>query len=146
MAITITPYNHTANRMQGGLDVATDSYKINLYTVLPFVASATTKAGAEAGATQVATANGYTQNATTLTSVVIQISGTNGSRFAAANVAWAASGGNISAEFGMVYNDTDTDDPPLYHIDFGELFVATPGRNFEITWHPDGIAILGIVS
>lgn len=142
MAVTITAYNHTAALHRSGANVAADSYKINLYTVLPANATATTKTAAESGATQVATANGYTQNTKTLTGVTISTVTTNDAKFDADDVSWTPSGGNIAAAFAMIYNDTDTNDPPLYRIDFGGTVTAIPGDLFQINWDPAGIDTL----
>jgi hypothetical protein len=139
MPVTITPYNHTAARHRSGANAVGDSYKINLYTVLPANLTSTTKAAAESGATQVATANGYTQNAKTLTGVTVATVTTNDAKFDADDVSWTPSGGNIVGLFAMIFNDTDTDDPPLYRIDFGGTITAIPGDTFQINWHPDGI-------
>lgn len=142
MPVTITPYNHTAARNRSGANAVGDSYKINLYTVLPANATATTKAAAETGATQLGTANGYTQNAKALTGVAVATVTTNDANFDADDVSWTPSGGNISAAFAMVYNDTDTNDPPLYRIDFGGTVTAIPGDTFQINWDPAGIDTL----
>lgn len=142
MAVTISAYNHTAARNRSGANAPGDDYLITLYTVLPFIPAATTKAAAEVGATQLATANGYTQNAKLLTGVGVGTVTTNDANFDADNVSWTPSGGNIAAAFALISNGTDTDDPPMYHIDFGGTVTAIPGDNFEINWHPDGIDTL----
>jgi hypothetical protein len=145
MTVTITPYNHTAARIRSGANAAGDDYLITLYSVLPFIPGATTKAAAEVGATQIATANGYTQNAKLLTGVTVSTVTTDNAKFDADNVSWTPSGGNISANFALVCNGTDTDDPPLYHIDFGGTITAIPGDTLDINWHPDGIDTLVVV-
>jgi len=145
MTVTITPYNHTAARIRSGANAAGDSYLITLYSTLPFIPGATTKAAAEVGATQIATANGYTQNAKLLTGVTVSTVTTDNASFDADDVTWTPAGGNISASFALVCNDTDANDPPLYHIDFGGTVLATPGDTFDISWHPDGIDMLVVV-
>jgi hypothetical protein len=131
--------------MQSGADVAGDSYKINLYTTFSFDAADVTKATAESGGTQVATGFGYTQDSKVLTSVGISTFGTNGSKFTAGNPTWTASGGDIIASHALVYNDTDTDDPPLYYINFDAVITALDGAPFVINWDADGIATLTVV-
>ena len=147
MAITITPYNHTPRRIRSGANAASDDYLVTLYSVLPFDATATTKALAETGATQLPTANGYTQDSKLLTGVVTPTVGTRNAKFDADDVVWTPSGGDIGpASFALVSNGTDADDPPLYHIDFGEEVTAVLGvSNFEINWHPDGIDVMVVV-
>lgn len=138
MPVTVTLYNHTPRKMQAGEFPASDSYVVNLYTVLPANATATTKAQAESGATQVATGNGYTQNAKTLTNVAISTITTNDSTFTFDPVVWDASGGSIAADGALVYSDTQTNDPPLARIDFGGTVTAASGTQFRITPDPSG--------
>jgi hypothetical protein len=95
---------------------------------------------AEGGATQLSTANGYTQDTKELTDVLVSIVTTNDAKFAAANVSWTASGGDIGpASYAMIYNETDTDDPPVAYIAFGESKTANTGTPFNVTWDAAGI-------
>jgi hypothetical protein len=143
MAVTVTPYNHTLSRFQSGANAVGDTYKINLYSVFVFDATATTKAGAEAGATQLSTANGYTQNDKALADVAVSIVTTNDSKFDATDPSWTASGGDIGpASYALIYNDTDVDDPPLCCIDFGEAKTANTGTPFTIIFNAAGIMTL----
>jgi hypothetical protein len=139
MAPSVTLYDHTRPRFLSGANAVGDSYKINLYSVLPANVTATTKAAAESGATQVATANGYTQDTKTLTGVVVNTVSTTNGQFDADDVTWTASGGSIAAAFALVYNDTDTDDPPVLRIDFDGTVTATDGVPFVISWNASGI-------
>jgi hypothetical protein len=139
MPVSVTVYDHTTARFLSGANAVGDSYKINLYSTLPANATATTKAGAESGATQISTANGYTQNTKTLTGVAVTSVTTNDAKFDADDVSWTASGGSIAAAFAMVYNDTDTDDPPVFRIDFDGTITATTGVPFVIEWNASGI-------
>ena len=142
MAPSITLYNHTRSRFLSGANLAGDTYKINLYSVLPANVTATTKAAAESGATQLSTANGYTQNTMALTGVAVSIVTTDDGKFDADDVSWTASGGSIAAAFAMVYNDTDTDDPPVFRIDFDGTVTATTGIPLVISWNDSGIFTL----
>lgn len=142
MAVTATLYNHTVNRFVNGLNASTDTYIINLYSVFDFDATDTTKALAEGGATQLSTANGYTQNNKALASVTLSLVTTNDAAFDAADVSWTASGGAIGpARYALIYNDTDTDKPPVVYIDFGENKTADSGTPFNITFNASGIVL-----
>jgi hypothetical protein len=142
MAVTATLYNHTVNRFNNGLNASGDSYIINLYSAFTFNAANTTKAAAESGATQLPTANGYTQNAKALESVTLNLVTTNDSAFDAADVSWSASGGAIGpARYALIYNDTDADDPPLVYIDLGENKTADAGTPFNVTFNASGIVL-----
>jgi hypothetical protein len=137
--VTVTLYNHTVKRIMSGENAQSDVYKINLYSVLPFDATATTKAAAEAGATQLPTANGYVQNAKDLTNVLVSVVTTNDGRFDADDVVWAAAGGPIAAAFALIYNDSDGGDPPLMHINFDGVQTAPDTTDFKIIWAAAGI-------
>jgi hypothetical protein len=144
MAITFRPYNHTASRYFSGANAIGDTYKVNLYSVLPFIPAATTKAAAEVGATQLPTANGYTQNSKVIEGLVATIIATNGCKLDGEDVIWTASGGELSAIAGLVFNDTDADDPPAWHISFGNFpLVAGDGDQFLIQWNSLGLATVG---
>lgn len=145
MAVTITPYNHTAARLAAGVSPATNTFKVNLYSALPFIAGATTKTAAEVGATQLATANGYTQNSRALAGITVTTVTTNGAKFDANDVQWTAATGNIAGEFGLLYDDTAADDPPMFHINFGEIITAVPGNTFDIIWNANGIYTFAVV-
>lgn len=142
MPPSITVYNHTKSRFLSGANAVSDTYRVNLYTALPANLTATTKTGAETGATQLATANGYTQNTMTLSGVAVTITTTDDATFDAADVSWTATGGSIAAGFAMVYNDTDTDDPPVFRIDFDGTVTATVGIPLVLGWNASGIFTL----
>jgi hypothetical protein len=131
--VTVDLYDHTARKIQAGEFPASDTYVVNLYTALPFNASATTKTAAESGATQLSTANGYTQNAKTLTGVNVATVTTNDSRFTFDPVNWDATGSGIAAAFALIYSDTQANDPPLARINFDGTVTAVAGTQFRIT-------------
>lgn len=137
MAVTISPYNHTDRRFRDGSNVAGDTYRLMLCTAATFDATHTTLAAITK--TEVANGNGYTTNGPALTGVTINTANTNGSRFDANDVVLSASGGSIAAEFGILYNDTDSGDPPLFFIDFGEVKTAADGTDFLVVWAANGI-------
>lgn len=139
MAPIVTLYNHTAARFWSGANAESDEYIINLYTVLPSNLTATTKTAAEAGATQLSTAFGYTQNAKILTSVAVSVFSVNGFKLDADDPSWTASGGDLAAAFAMCFNNTDTDDPPVFRVDFGGTSTAPDTIPLVIGWDPDGI-------
>ena len=136
----VTTYDHTRSLFLSGQLNTADDYRINLYTVLPVNATATTKATAESGATQVATANGYTQDTQALANVAVTIVATTDGRFDADDVTWTASGGSIVADFAMVWNNTS--DLPLFRLDFEGTVTATDGVPFVVQWDASGIYTL----
>jgi len=139
MPVSVNLYNHTRLRFADGSNAQGDTYRINLYSAFTFDATATTKAAAETGATQLSTANGYTQNTKALTGVVIAIANTNGARFDFDDVQWDASGGSIAASHALIYNDTDTNDPPVAHINFDGTITAASGVPFIVRPNAAGL-------
>ena len=114
-----------------------DTYKVKLLTAATYNATHTTLAAT--GGTEVANANGYTTGGATLANVAVTTVTTNDAKFDADDVSWTASGGAITASYGILYNDTDTDDPPVAFIDFGGSESAGDTTDFRIVWNASGI-------
>lgn len=141
MAIA-TLYDHTVNRFSSGLNAATDTYTICLYSALTFNPAHTTKAAVDAAATQLATGNGYTQDAKTLANASIAVVTTNDSKFDADDPSWTASGGAIGpAVSAVIFNTTDANSPPVVRIDFEGAKTADNGTPFNVTFNPSGIVL-----
>lgn len=143
MAETITPFNHTTRLFMNGSNAVGDTYKLILYSALTFDATQTTLAGLTG--TEVTNANGYTTGGLTLTNVTVTTVNTNGAKFDADDAIWSATGSGISAVKGIIYNDTDSGDPPLWYINFDGTKIATAGNDFKVIWPANGIATLGVV-
>lgn len=137
MAVTISLYNHTAKLFADGSNAAGDTYKVKLLTAATFNATHTTLSAT--GGTEVANGNGYTTGGATLSGVTVTTVTTNDAAFDANDVTWSASGGSIAAAYGIIYNDTDTNDPPVAFIDFGGTETAGDGTDFKIIWNASGI-------
>jgi hypothetical protein len=142
MAVTITPYNHTSRRFKDGSNAAGDTYRLMLCTAATFDATHATLAAITK--TEVANANGYTTGGPALTGVEIVTANTNGAKFDANDVVLSATGGSITAEFGILYNDTDADDPPLYFINFDGSKTAPDGTDFSVIWNASGIDVTSV--
>lgn len=137
MAVTISLYNHTAKLFADGSNAAGDTYKVALYTAATFDATNTTLAGVTK--TEVAGSYGYTTGGQALTGVAVTTVTTNDAKFDANDLTWSASGGAITASYAILYNDTDTNDPPIAFIDFGGSESAGDGTSFLIVWNASGI-------
>lgn len=137
MAITISLYNHTAKLFADGSNAAADTYKVKLLTAATFDASHTTLAAT--GGTEATGGTGYTAGGQALANVAVTTVTTNDAKFDADDLTWTASGGSISAAYGIIYNDTDTNDPPLAFIDFDGSQSAGDGTDFKIVWNANGI-------
>jgi hypothetical protein len=141
MAVNVTLYDHTVHRFVEGLNAEGDTYFINLYSALTPDASHTTKAAVNAAGTQLSDANGYTADAETLTCTITQ-TGTNSATVDFADASWTASGGDIGpASYAVLFNGTDTDDPPVLWIDWSTdgAKTANTGTDFKITWNASGV-------
>jgi hypothetical protein len=137
MAVTISLYNHTAKLFADGSNAAADTYKVKFYTAATFDATNTTLAGV--GGTEATTGTGYTTGGPALSNVTVTTVTTNDARFDADDVTLTASGGSITASFGVIYNDTDANDPPLAFINFDGSQSAGAGTDFKIIWDANGI-------
>lgn len=137
MAVTISLYNHTAQRFASGANASGDTYKVKLLTAATFDATHTTLAAT--GGTEVANANGYITGGATLANVAVTTVTTNDAMFDADDVTWTALGGAIAANYAILYNDTDANDQPVAFIDFGGSESAGAGTDFKIVWNASGI-------
>ncbi len=134
---TISLYNHTRARFGSGANAVGDTYKVKLFTAATFNATHTTEAAA--GGTEVANANGYTTGGKALTNVTVTTVNTNEGRFDADDLIWTVTGAGWEANYARIYNDTDTDDPPVAFIDFEGTEVAEAGIPYRIVWSSNGI-------
>jgi len=139
MAVTITLYDHTAKRFAEGTNASGDTYKLKLYSALTPSAAHTTLAAVDGAGTEATTGTGYTAGGATLANVAVTTVSTNDAKFDADDVTWTASGGSIVAAYGVIYNDTDANDPPLAYINFDGTQTATDGAEFKVTWNASGI-------
>jgi hypothetical protein len=140
VAVTISLYNHTRKLvLEGGVD-AGDTYKLMLCTSATFDATNTTLAGITK--TETTAANGYTAGGASLSGVAVTTVSTSGAKFDANDASWSASGGDITASYAILYNDTDANDPPLAFIDFGASKTANDSTEFKVIWNANGIFTL----
>lgn len=137
MAVTISLYNHTSRRFADGSNAVADTYKVKLLTAATFDATHATLAAT--GGTEATAGTGYTAGGQALANVAVTTVTTNDAKFDADDLVWTASGGSIVASYAIIYNDTDTDDPPVAFIDFGGSESAGDGTDFIIVWNASGI-------
>lgn len=137
MAVTISLYNHTAKLFAEGSNASADTYKVKLYTTATFDATNTTLAGITG--TEASTGTGYTAGGQALANVAVTTVTTNDAKFDADDLTWTASGGSITASYGVIYNDTDANDPPIAFINFDGSQSAGDGTDFKIVWNVSGI-------
>lgn len=125
--------------VNGNIDFDTDVFKIILLSSASNIA--TTSVVALASVTnQLATGNGYTQNDKTLTMSVSESSGTV--TIDSDNPVWTASGGDITARFAAIYDDTHGSDLIICHClldDTPADVTATDGNTLTISMNASGI-------
>jgi len=136
MAVTISLYNHTAKRFADGSNAVGDTYKVKLLSAATFDATHTTLTAT--GGTETSN-TGYTAGGATLANVAVSTVTTNDAAFDADDVTWTATGGALAASYAIIYNDTDTNDPPVAFIDFGGSQSAGTGTDFKLVWNASGI-------
>lgn len=136
MAVTISLYNHTAQRFASGANAVGDTYKVKLLSAATFDATHTTLTAT--GGTETSN-TGYTAGGATLANVAVSTVTTNDAAFDADDVTWTATGGALAASYAIIYNDTDTNDPPVAFIDFGGSQSAGTGTDFKLVWNASGI-------
>lgn len=142
MAVTINFYNKFIEYVgDGGIDLDGDTFDIILMNST-HVFTATHDRKTDISANEIATANGYTQGAKTLTTPTwIEAAGTL--TFDAADVTWTASGGSIGpADDAVIYSETSSApaaDLLMCSIDFDGSQTAGDGTDFKITFNASGI-------
>lgn len=140
MAVTYNAYDPFLEAMgDNEIDMDGDTFGFTLHNAYTF--DAAHNEFADVTGTEIATANGYTQQTVTLASVTWgQTGGTV--VFDAANVSIAASGGSIGPATDCIV-DSDTsvtpDDQLVFNIDFGAAETAVNGSSFEVNWNASGI-------
>jgi hypothetical protein len=134
---TIALYNHSTRLFANGTFTAADTYRVKLLTAATFDATDVTLA--DTGGTEVANANGYTTNGVALTGVAFTTVTTNDAKLDANDASWTATGGSITASYGILYNDTNVDNAPIAFLDFGGSETANSGTDFRVVWNANGI-------
>ena len=138
MAITVSLFDDAARAIGAGEHIAGDTYKLKLYSAITVDLTDTTLAQVDAGGTEATAGTGYTAGGQALASVAITKVG-NDAKFDAADVTWTAAGGSIVATHGVIYNDTDAGDPPLFYVNFDGTQTALDTANFNVNWNAAGI-------
>ncbi len=136
MPPSISLYDHTTARFASGANAPSDTYKLMLCSAATFTAANTTLASITK--TEIS-GNGYAAGGATLAGVAVTTVTTNDAKFDANDVSITASGGSIAATHGILYNDTDADDPPVAFLNFDGTITASDGVPFVVQWNANGI-------
>lgn len=132
--------NQLSNKMKyllatKAIDFANDTFKIILMSSNFVFNKDTHEKYSDVSASELATANGYTQFDKTLSGVSVTEDDTNDMCSVTwSNVSWTATGGPIGPSAGaIIIDDTLTDDPIIGFIDFGQSYTQQDGGVFSIT-------------
>lgn len=137
MPLSLSLYDHSAKRFVDGSNSTTDTYKLMLCSAATFTSSNTTLASVTK--TELANGNGYVTGGASLTNVVVTQTA-NDAYFDADDVTFTASGGSIGpASYAILYNSTDSGQPPVAFLDFGASKTAGDGTDFKVIWSASGI-------
>tara|TARA_R110000803_G_scaffold210147_3_gene281234 strand:+ start:8042 stop:8497 length:456 start_codon:yes stop_codon:yes gene_type:complete len=147
MAVTISFFDswifHVGQQIRLDEGTSPDTFVINLYSTSATWDATDTITANLVGATQVASASGYTQDTMNLAfaSSVSWTNATSTTTFDADDVTWTATGGTITADSAEVYDTTPTvpADPLMCFISFGATNTAGDGTDFKITWNVSGL-------
>ena len=138
---TLQLYNHTAQRFMSGANATTDTYKVMLLNATAtFNAAHTTLSEVSNANAYEVFGNGWTQLGEALTSVVVSLITANDAMFDAADISKAISGGNLGPYKALVvYNDTDTNDPPVVYLQLTTETTTVDGTSVVIQWPSTGL-------
>lgn len=132
MATITQLYNHTVNRFNEGANIEGDTYKLMLLNGGTFTAAHTTLAQVQATGTEVY-GNGWPQGGFTLTGVAAAVADTDGGSWTFDEVIQAISGGSLGPyDHYVIYNDTDTDNPPVCLVTMETALTVTSGNSASI--------------
>ncbi len=132
MAVTVSPFNHTLTILLNQ-DVDLAALKWMLRTGGTFTASHTAMASLDGSEVS---GNGWDVGGELLTPT-ISIFNTNGASIDFADVSETATGGTIGPTTeGVIYDDTN--DFPMFWIDYGGSESAGVGTDFKITFGANG--------
>lgn len=160
MAVTVNVYDQAATVFAQGLAnidgtnnglgaiSAGDTYatfKVALFNNFPdtkFVSTHTVFSDLAANGSTEITTNGVPAGGVIITNPEIVTTGGNDAYFDADDFTVTASGGDITANYGVLYRTATTEDNVdrlLLHIDFGQEETAANTTQFKIVWSASGI-------
>lgn len=144
MAVTITPYNHTAAKLLTlDIDANAANFKVELLSSsATFTATHTTKSSVDSAGTYEVYGNGWTQGGMALASVTVTTVNTDETMFDAADVSVTATGGAIGPAYAALLYVNEGGGgtyTPLFFIAFGEAKTASEGNTFNVNWNASGI-------
>jgi hypothetical protein len=141
---TASVYNHTVKRFLTGENAVGDTYKVVLLSAAAsFTATDTTLAQVTDDGDWEIFGNGWSESGHAITGLTGAVTNTNDGKVSATDLQVPIIGGDLGPFSAyVIYNDTDTDDPPVAYI---ELTAAKTVENGYIAHFPwvDGVLFSG---
>lgn len=138
MALTLNEYNHTRSLFLAGTNQSSHIYKLMLcvnavFDPLNIALTSITR-------TEVANGNGYTTGGIQLSNVQIVTTNTYDAKMTADPVIFTPAVSLFTANYGILYNSSVANNPPLMHLDFGGPITIQPSvEQFSLIWNTNGI-------
>lgn len=122
------PYNHTLNLLMSGQSPVTNTFKIALLNAsASFNAAHTTLAQVTSSGANEVTGTGWSAGGIALTGVKVETINVNGVHWTCDEMNFTAqSGGLANIRSGVIYDDSLTDDPPLWMVTMAETMPLLP--------------------
>jgi hypothetical protein len=124
------------NMGRGIIDILNDTIGITLHTSAYFP---DVNDRYEDITNELPTGNGYIQGGIVLSGANIYATPTNVIVDIAENPRWLATGGNIEANYAVIWDRTTSPNIPIYCVSLGSNALATDGTYFMITFDSDGL-------
>jgi hypothetical protein len=138
MAVTVAEYNHTRKLFANG-EIDVTELKVMLLDDHTFSAAHTNISSIEADEVS---GGGWTAGGEPIANAAVTVTGTNGATLDGDDVEVEATGAAIGpADGAVIYQDVNTEEYPLFFIDFGEPKQADIGTDFRIVWDENGIHV-----
>lgn len=140
MAVSISRYNHTAKKLLNKEVTYTTLKVMLLNNSASFSAGDTTlNQVTNSGAYQVS-GGGWASGGQTLASVAVTTVDTNGAMLDGNDIEVTATGAAIGPAYAaVIYDDTDSNDAPLWFVNFGEAKQADEGTPFKFSLNASGL-------
>jgi len=143
MATVTQLYNHTVNRFNTGANGTGDTYKIMLGNGFTFSGSHTTLASVKATGTEVY-GNGWDLGGEAITPTWA-VATTDGASWTFDELIVAIAGGSLGPfDSYVIFNETDTDDPPVALVTMESALTVTAGNSASIKPPSGGLIVWAV--
>jgi hypothetical protein len=138
----IIPHNVIALMANGSINFTGDTLKVALIddTYTPNADNTNFTTGSDPFDSELATGYGYTAGGVTVSGSITDQDASDNVKFDITDPEWTATSGTIGpARYGVLWDDTATNDPIIYIFDFAANQSAGAGTQFKITISASGL-------